>query len=261
MDRYKEIYMFMFFHDPEKIIKVVTNPTLPNLVNAVIPTPVHNVVKAVQSPTPLNILRAIEPPIPIGHRASDIVRDFEQISRNPSQFFETAGTIVIRDIVISPMQHELIYNIVSGILMSLKSQASNKWKSIPAELIRILQPHYAANLNEIKYAENINTPVKDNAITFPNEIYFPRQIDPLANKNDLHWLLHELTHEDQYIRVGGMRNFLRNYSADSLLKIITKGTFDVHDHLTYEKEADERADNILENVWHELNNLRPGRRI
>lgn len=123
----------------------------------------------------------------------------------------------------------------------LRQRAEGRWKCLPENLIAAAQPFYKADLKKVRYVDTIGTClVKDTATTFEYEIFFPGPIDPL--KKDLRWMLHELLHVDQFIRLGGLGPFLEKYCADALDKAISHFTLNPHDYMEAEKEANQHAD-------------------
>lgn len=121
---------------------------------------------------------------------------------------------------------------------NLKTQAKQKKvrpQRLPVSLIRMIQPMYTINLNKIRYY----TPLKlidDKAVTFGYEIFFP------SNMN-LHWLLHEIHHVQQYAdhanqRHGSILPFLKKYQRQSLRRRSSKIW------IPYEDEAEKKADSI-----------------
>lgn len=128
----------------------------------------------------------------------------------------------------------------------LEQQARNSWKQLPDYFVRALQPHYPkANLANVHYAEAINT-LHGSSITFENKIYFHRNLDIRKNSNDLWLLLHELEHVRQYSVHGGLIPFLTKYIIQGGIAIASNGSFKIHDHIELEKEANQKADRILQ---------------
>lgn len=237
--------------------KAVLNPSAVNILKALTPVGAIEIyggkmIKAVKNPTVENIEGAFM--LPIGPRPSQVSTDLKALWKSIStgtDFWSTSLDIISREII-PGFGRIFLYEIVEGMLSDYQRQAEGKWEAIPEVLIQIIQPYYKMNLSLVKFGVNIVTSNPHTAIAFPGQIFFPRNLAPLADKNDLRWLLHELTHQDQYLRVGGLRNFLDNYATDIARKVISTKSFDVHDVLEYEKEADHHADSILEGVWERL---------
>lgn len=99
----------------------------------------------------------------------------------------------------------------------------------------------------VKFATDINT-VHGQAITIENQIFFPREID-LENKDDLWWMLHELTHVKQYLDIGGFEKFMLEYLVQGGAEMIKHKSFDIHDLIPLEEKADQKADTIIEQVY------------
>lgn len=128
-------------------------------------------------------------------------------------------------------------------------QQVTSWKSLPDHLQEILAPHYPINLSKVRYAENIDT-VHKAAITLENEIFLPNNIN-LHDKRDLWVFLHELAHVRQYEVHGGFEPFLVKYLINGGIQMAKHGTisaFEIHDEINLEKEANRKADDIIEEV-------------
>lgn len=125
---------------------------------------------------------------------------------------------------------------------TLKLQASGKWQKLPEHIKICLQPYFGINLDKIEYAVNIHTG-HGNAITFDTQIFFPGSIR-LETESDLRWLIHEMTHSQQYSDEGGLILFLHKYVKDIITKIITEQRLNIHDFLPLEKAADKLSDEV-----------------
>ncbi len=127
----------------------------------------------------------------------------------------------------------------------LERQASSK-KRLPDDFIQVVAKYYRSiDLHNVRYAENINT-IHGQAITIENTIYFTEKID-FKDPSDLNWMLHELEHVVQYNKVG-LCAFLERYICQAAVRIATDGSFNVHDSVGIEKEADAKADRIFNDV-------------
>lgn len=122
----------------------------------------------------------------------------------------------------------------------LDTNAYGKWRRLPAIVRSALEDDYNIDLSNVIYADNINT-IHDKAITFENRIYFPRHVDILNNPSDLHWMLHELEHVRQYKVRGGLIPFLITYLVQGALTILENGSINIHDEISLEKEAEDKA--------------------
>lgn len=141
----------------------------------------------------------------------------------------------------------VVPNPLSLYLKFLDAQA--KYQPLPAYLRTILAPHYGVDLARVRFATDVNT-VHGQAITVGYDIYFPRSIDlDTPSYGHLHWMLHELEHVVQYERHGGVTPFLLKYAAQGLLQVLGTGSFDVHDNIELEKQAEDKADRIIAEVW------------
>lgn len=126
----------------------------------------------------------------------------------------------------------------------LEYDARGKWKSLPNWVMSVASSHYPnINLRNIRYAENVNT-IHGAAITWESNIYFPISIN-LNSRNDLHWMLHEIEHSSQYAGRGGYKNFLSQYLLKSAGQVIERGSFDVHDFIGPEREANSKANSVI----------------
>jgi hypothetical protein len=122
---------------------------------------------------------------------------------------------------------------------TLAVQAKGRERTIPMPFRALLQPYFSYNLAQVRYAERIHT-VGDNAVTFGQRIYFPRGIN-LDRLRDLHWLVHELRHVQQYHDHGGVVPFLHAYVTDIGRVVTQTHTFRVHDLLQLEMDAEAYA--------------------
>jgi Domain of unknown function (DUF4157) len=133
---------------------------------------------------------------------------------------------------------------VSGYLERLYQQGNGRWQSLPDNFKACYGRHYGINLDEVKYATNINTG-HGSAITVGKDIYFPTDIN-LDIPEGKRWILHELEHVRQYQVTGGVSKFLVKYGAQGAMEIASNGSFKIHDNIQLEQEADAKADRILD---------------
>ncbi len=140
--------------------------------------------------------------------------------------------------------------IVGAYFLYLETQAEGKLKPIPDPLRSWLQPHYNIGLNEIYYAENIDT-VHGQAITVEDHIYFPSAVN-LSKCDDACWIMHEIEHSVQYRTMGGKVPFVAKYAAQIATNIIQTQSFDVHDVLDIEADADAKADGLKNEICTKL---------
>lgn len=206
-----------------------------------------DVKTALDNPSAENIVGVVLPPILGGRNPLQLVEDVKVI-------FEDPGTEKLLE---AELRHQLnrtgINRVAIGLIrtyhitMQQEADRDGKWKSIPDILIRAIRAHFPSlNLSQIRYADGVNTRIERNAITFGNEIFFPWSIDPIGK--DLNWLLHELTHCEQYDRLGGIESFLEMHIANSAVVVVKNSTFNIHDLLTFEQEAEGKACKIEEDV-------------
>jgi Domain of unknown function (DUF4157) len=132
---------------------------------------------------------------------------------------------------------------VPAYLESLYQQGNGRWRNLPDDFKACYRSHYGISLDEVKYATNINTG-HGQGITVGKDIYSPTDIN-LSNRNDRHWMLHELEHVRQYQVVGGVSAFMVKYGVQGSMQIARNGSFNIHDNIELEKEADAKADRIV----------------
>jgi uncharacterized membrane protein len=160
----------------------------------------------------------------------------EDIDRELSNFEKT---------VRSYLQQGLVPPIIREYFTYLDTQA--RYKQIPSDIRRILTKKYpGVSINSIRYAENVDT-VHGQAITVGYKIYFPSSVD-FSNDNDLHWLLHEIEHVSQYQAHGGVEPFLIKYLVNGAIEIGRNGSIDIHDAINLERDAENKANSILDSV-------------
>ena len=145
-------------------------------------------------------------------------------------------------------------------MLDLDKQASGKYKPLPVWLRIVLDDLDAydlglsASINDVFYAENVDTK-HGKAITIGDKIYFPSTINLNSqtsySSSNLFTMLHELEHVVQYKRNGGVGGFLAKYFVQSLWSALTSGTFsdvNIHDNIELEKQAEDKADDMIERV-------------
>jgi len=128
---------------------------------------------------------------------------------------------------------------IMGYWGTLAVQAKGRERTIPMPFRALLQPYFSYNLARVHYAERIQT-VGDYAVTFGRRIYFPRGMN-LDTLRDLHWLVHELRHVQQYHDHGGVVPFLHAYVTDIGETVSRTHSFRVHDLLPLERDAEAYA--------------------
>lgn len=130
--------------------------------------------------------------------------------------------------------------ILRSYLAHLDGQAVARLRPLPGSLRDQWQPFYpGVDLARVRYAEGIDT-VHGKGITVGLRIYFPCKLD-LDAPADRHWMAHELQHCSQYGASGRVGAFLRTYFAQVARQVIASRSFDVHDHLGLEIEAETQA--------------------
>ena len=139
---------------------------------------------------------------------------------------------------------------VSEYIAYLERQAQGREKALPSDFLAIVGPHYVkAPLSLVRYAEGINT-IHGQAITVGNRIYFPSAIN-LSEPHDLQWMLHELEHVSQYNVHDGVTPFLIKYLVQGGIQMRKNG-FNVHDSISLEADAENKAVRILNDVLAKL---------
>jgi hypothetical protein len=177
------------------------------------------------------------------HIAREVTRPFrtiDTISKNPAR----ALTLPIDDF------SQACGTPVEDYGATLASQADGRWKALPDHLVAAIQSGYSNQLSQVRYAEGIRTSNGD-AQTFGDSIYFPRSIN-LMDADDMHWLLHELQHTDQF-----RGNTQAAKLCDYVLQAVSVG-FD-HDKIRWEREADSKADRMLNPAMEAIENPPPQR--
>ena len=154
----------------------------------------------------------------------------------------------------------------------VEEQAKGKYQPLPRWLKLILSENnsYDIDLSRVSYAEGINTLQAVDAITFGYNIHFPRAINLEREgpvKSDVWWILHELEHCVQYKVLGGIGPFLAKYYVNSVaggLGSLQAGTWEkyinkIHNNLQIEKDADSKANSLIDSVMGDLDDLSLGR--
>ncbi|KAJ5668668.1 hypothetical protein N7462_009738 [Penicillium macrosclerotiorum] len=165
------------------------------------------------------------------------------------------------DQIIDPL---LLDPIAKAYIEYVEAQARGKYKPLPKWLKLVLQElkAYDVDLSKVCYAEGINTLQEDNAITFGNNIHFPRaiNIDRYDNgaKSDVHWILHELEHVVQYKKLEGISAFVNKYiiqagvgsiqHIEKLGKSWPSFVNKVHNSMPIEIDAENKANQMIDTV-------------
>ena len=153
--------------------------------------------------------------------------------------------------VLVPLINNLKEGALSGpILMYiqyLEAQAAGKYKKLPGDFVDAAQPYYnKISLQDVRYAENIHT-VHGQCITIGNKIYITGSVD-WKSVGDIWIMLHELEHVTQYEAVGGVSEFILKYLLQGGLTMINNGTFNPHDKIPLEREANRKAEKVTATV-------------
>lgn len=136
--------------------------------------------------------------------------------------------------------------IIWAYIKLLDVRAKGRWQQLPGALQSTLASEYPnINLADVIFADGVDT-VHGQAITIGNRIYFPGQINLLENASDFHWMLHELEHVSQYQKHGGVAPFMIKYLVNGALQILSNRSINIHDEISLEREASDKADRIFE---------------
>jgi Domain of unknown function (DUF4157) len=180
-------------------------------------------------------LKEIDPTVK-DSRVRELLRDFDTNALQP---------------ILKALKQNAIPPLFDEYLADLERQAQGRKRPLPDGFRSIVAQHYPKiNLERVRYAENINT-WHGQGMTVGYTIYFTSAID-LNNRDDVHWMLHELEHVTQYERVGGVSAFLLKYFFHGAIRAINNGSFNVHDDLGLERDADNKADRIIGEVANAL---------
>lgn len=144
--------------------------------------------------------------------------------------------------VIARGGYAFIRPVVDEYISDLRRQASGKYSKIPFGLQRQLSSYFDFNLNDVRFAFNINTRHGQH-ITIGNEIYFTFYVD-FSSCFGYQLLAHELEHVGQYGRRGGIDPFIAEYVLKSVGKVLETRSFNVHDNVDIERAAISKAGSV-----------------
>lgn len=139
------------------------------------------------------------------------------------------------------------------ILLWVKS--GGRWHRLPVPLQKALQPYFSFDLGKVRYSA-VKKTGKRLAITFGRQVFFPKPVD-LGREVDIKWLIHELTHSQQYHQAGGILPFLHKYVLDITRNIMKLKSFRVYQLLHFEKDSDRHVAEIIHAVMDSLRNEKP----
>ena len=137
--------------------------------------------------------------------------------------------------------------IISLYWLGMEKQAIRKWSPLSAEWLERLTPFYNIDLTTVRYAQGIDTSLSDTAVTIGSHIFFPEALD-LSASEDQRWLFHELMHCEQYVRLKSVPNFFHQYIPEIVASVLKARSFNVHDLVPLEAEADARADLVMRSI-------------
>ncbi|KAL3441716.1 hypothetical protein BJX65DRAFT_243945 [Aspergillus insuetus] len=169
----------------------------------------------------------------------------------------------INEYILQPFWNEAIESPNAKLYIQyVKRQARGKYGPLPWWLKLVLKEtaSYNIDLSRVNYAEGIDTLQSGNAITFGYSIHFPRKLnlDRMGpDRNDVHWMLHELEHVVQYKTTGVVNAFVIKYVAQAVTSIGSWKVHinNIHDNMAIERDAESKADNLLDTVLQELCDL------
>jgi hypothetical protein len=163
----------------------------------------------------------------------------------------------INDLAKCPQQlvarasYEIARPIVDTYIISLRNQVrSGGYHHLPDDFISDVSTYYSVNLNEVRYAENINT-VHGQNMTLGNDIFLTQAMD-WSSMRDRQLIYHELEHVVQYHNKGGIEPFLAEYIAHSFGQIIASRSVNIHDSIDIERAAINKADYVVKNVGYRI---------
>lgn len=154
--------------------------------------------------------------------------------------------------VIVPIVDELKRNIVpptfAAYMASLDAQASGRKQKLPDEFKAIVKSEFSSiDLDKVRFADNINT-WHGQAITVYHDIYFPIAKFDITKRSHIRWMIHELEHVVQYQAVGGVAPFLLKYFVQGGMSALNNGSFNVHDSIPLEEDAENKSERIYKSV-------------
>jgi uncharacterized membrane protein len=134
--------------------------------------------------------------------------------------------------------------IVQAYFNDLRAQANGRWKSLPDEFVAEFASFYPEiDFRRVRYAENINTR-HGQSMTLCYEVF----LAPAFNSNDrssIALMLHELYHTVQCVNRGGIGPFVDEYIAHSIGTIVEKRSFNIHDDINLERDAEQRSQQLI----------------
>ena len=163
--------------------------------------------------------------------------------------------------------------VVNSLLSAYRSyftvvDASASMRRLPYEVRQRLAPYYGLQLLEqVRYGESEFLKMGGAAMTDCHSIYFPSgsgMIDIVEKghlfdrtyRDDLKWLLHELTHCEQCDEKGGQDAYAVTWFKEVAASTIAQLFLDpkqvnarmLHDAMSMEKAAEEKAQRVLKQI-------------
>jgi Domain of unknown function (DUF4157) len=120
---------------------------------------------------------------------------------------------------------------------------AGKWQRLPEGLVAIIAPHYRTDLTRVRVAHGVDTFI-DACLTLGDDVFINYSLSLSRNTHDVHLLLHELRHVDQF-RESSYEHFLLLYLLDALVTGCRTRSLDPHDDMEFEKDAEGHADALL----------------
>jgi hypothetical protein len=81
-------------------------------------------------------------------------------------------------------------------------------------------------------------------MTLCYEVFLAETFDD-GDRDSLQLMLHELYHTVQCVNRGGVGPFLDEYLAHGIGTIVQQGSFDIHDDIDHERDAENRAASLI----------------
>ena len=134
--------------------------------------------------------------------------------------------------------------VFNAYLADLRRQASGRWRSLPMEFVAQFASSYPeVDLRRVRYANNIDTK-HGQSMTLCYEVFLAGSFDD-DDRSSLEHMLHELYHTVQCVNRGGVGPFVDEYLAHGAGTIIQKGSFDIHDDIGHERDAESRGRTLI----------------
>ncbi|WP_197500357.1 eCIS core domain-containing protein [Caballeronia udeis] len=149
--------------------------------------------------------------------------------------------------IVSSIPSLAIQPIIDSYKAHLFSQANGKWQPLPAWFVNQFSKNYPEiSLSQIRYAEGIDT-VHGQNITLGYHVFLVGAVS-LGTRSGNQLMLHELQHTVQWVQRGGEQPFLSEYILHSAGQIIANRSINVHDSVSFERDAIGKANQMIDNL-------------